>query len=82
MAVDLSEFATLAGNARDVVIAIDALGTVLAASVSAVAVMGYDLSLDIGRNIMEFIHPDDLVPLMAASRTNFGLQGYVAAGPA
>lgn len=60
MAVDLSEFATLAGNARDVVIAIDALGTVLAASVSAVAVMGYDLSLDIGRNIMEFIHPDDV----------------------
>ncbi|WP_291867038.1 LysR family transcriptional regulator [Bradyrhizobium sp.] len=30
----------------------------------------------------EFIHPNDLVPLMAASRTNFGMQGYVAAGPA
>jgi DNA-binding transcriptional LysR family regulator len=30
----------------------------------------------------EFIHPDDLVPLMAASRASFGLQGYVAAGPA
>ena len=30
----------------------------------------------------EFIHPNDLVPLMAASRANFGLQGYVAAGPA
>ena len=25
----------------------------------------------------EFIHPDDLVPLMAASRETFGLQGYV-----
>ena len=30
----------------------------------------------------EFIHPDDLVPLMAAARASFGLQGYVAAGPA
>ena len=30
----------------------------------------------------EFIHPNDLVPLMAASRTSFGLQGHVAAGPA
>jgi DNA-binding transcriptional LysR family regulator len=29
----------------------------------------------------EFIHPNDLVPLMAASRENFGLQGYVAAHP-
>jgi DNA-binding transcriptional LysR family regulator len=29
----------------------------------------------------EFIHPDDLVPLMAASRENFGLQGYFAAKP-
>ena len=30
----------------------------------------------------EFIHPNDLVPLMAASRASFGLQGYVAGGPA
>lgn len=30
----------------------------------------------------EFIHPNDLVPLMSASRASFGLQGYVAAGPA
>jgi DNA-binding transcriptional LysR family regulator len=29
----------------------------------------------------EFIHPDALVPLMAATRENFGLQGYSAAGP-
>src|SRR6202162_5047215 len=29
----------------------------------------------------EFIHPNDLVPLMAASRESFGLQGYVAAKP-
>ena len=29
----------------------------------------------------EFIHPNDLVPLMASARANFGLQGYVAAGP-
>ncbi len=29
----------------------------------------------------EFIHPDALVPMMAASRENFGLQGYSAAGP-
>jgi DNA-binding transcriptional LysR family regulator len=28
----------------------------------------------------EFIHPDALVPMMAATRENFGLQGYVAAG--
>ncbi len=29
----------------------------------------------------EFIHPNDLIPLMAASRQNFGLQGYVAPKP-
>jgi DNA-binding transcriptional LysR family regulator len=29
----------------------------------------------------EFIHPLDLVPLMAASRQNFGLTGYVAPQP-
>jgi DNA-binding transcriptional LysR family regulator len=29
----------------------------------------------------EFIHPNDLVPLMATARANFGLQGYVAARP-
>jgi DNA-binding transcriptional LysR family regulator len=30
----------------------------------------------------EFIHPNDLIPMMAASRENFGLQGYVAGSPA
>jgi DNA-binding transcriptional LysR family regulator len=30
----------------------------------------------------EFIHPNDLVPMMAAARANFGLEGYVAASPA
>ena len=29
----------------------------------------------------EFIHPNDLVPLMAGSRENFGLQGYSAPKP-
>src|ERR1700759_838290 len=29
----------------------------------------------------EFIHPNDLVPLMTASRENFGLQGYIAPKP-
>jgi len=29
----------------------------------------------------EFIHPNDLVPLMAGPRANFGLEGYVAANP-
>ena len=29
----------------------------------------------------DFIHPNDLVPIMAAVRTNFGIQGYVAATP-
>src|SRR6202521_3707987 len=28
----------------------------------------------------EFIHPNDLVPLMAGPRANFGLEGYAAAG--
>lgn len=30
----------------------------------------------------EFIHPNDLVPLMRETRDNFGLRGYVATGPA
>jgi DNA-binding transcriptional LysR family regulator len=29
----------------------------------------------------EFIHPNDLVPLMAGSRENYGLQGYAAPKP-
>ncbi|MGA9087762.1 MAG: substrate-binding domain-containing protein, partial [Bradyrhizobium sp.] len=29
----------------------------------------------------EFIHPNDLVPLMTGSRENFGLEGYAAAKP-
>lgn len=29
----------------------------------------------------EFIHPNALVPMMAASKENFGLEGYVAAKP-
>jgi DNA-binding transcriptional LysR family regulator len=29
----------------------------------------------------EFIHPNDLIPLLAGSRENFGLQGYAAAKP-
>jgi len=28
----------------------------------------------------EFIHPNDLVPLMTGPRSNFGLEGYAAAG--
>ncbi len=30
----------------------------------------------------EFIHPNDLIPLMAGPRQNFGLGGYAATGPA
>jgi hypothetical protein len=29
----------------------------------------------------DFIDPNDLVPMMAAARENFGIQGYVAASP-
>ncbi|TMK11294.1 MAG: LysR family transcriptional regulator, partial [Alphaproteobacteria bacterium] len=29
----------------------------------------------------EFIHPNDLTPLMVSSRQNFGLQGYAAPKP-
>ena len=29
----------------------------------------------------EFIHPNALIPMMVAARTNFGMQGYVAGSP-
>jgi DNA-binding transcriptional LysR family regulator len=29
----------------------------------------------------EFIHPNDLIPLMAVSKENYGLDGYIAARP-
>ena len=29
----------------------------------------------------EFIHPNELVPLMRETRENFGLRGYAATGP-
>ena len=60
MAGPFSEFLEFAGNFRDVVVIIDGAGTLLAGSSSATELLGYDIAEHIGRNIAEYVHPDDL----------------------
>jgi diguanylate cyclase (GGDEF)-like protein/PAS domain S-box-containing protein len=58
---DLSAFVRFAGNARDIVLIIDLDGTVHGASESVETIMGYDIPTNLGRNVIEFVHPDDLL---------------------
>ena len=57
---DLNTFIELAGNQRDIVLVIDIDGTLLGATSSAHTILGYDVPANLGRNIIEFVHPDDL----------------------
>jgi diguanylate cyclase (GGDEF)-like protein/PAS domain S-box-containing protein len=60
MAKNNYEFVRFAGNALDVAIVIEASGTILAASNSAVPLLGYELPSLLDRNVVEFVHPGDL----------------------
>jgi diguanylate cyclase (GGDEF)-like protein/PAS domain S-box-containing protein len=53
------DFVRFAGNALDVAIVIDGTGIILAASNSAVPLLGYALDTAIGRNVVEFVHEAD-----------------------
>ncbi len=54
------EFVRFAGNASDVAVVIDATGVILAVSASAETLLGYAGHTVLGRNVIEFLHPDDL----------------------
>ncbi len=56
----LNTFVELAGNQRDIVLVIDIDGTLLGATSSAHTILGYDVPANLGRNILEFVHPDDV----------------------
>ena len=56
----LNTFIELAGNRRDIVLVIDVDGTLLGATSSAHTMLGYDVPANLGRNIIEFVHPDDV----------------------
>lgn len=58
---DQLDFVRFAGNARDIALAIDAKGTILAASKSVKALLGYDVDMQIGKNVVDFVHPDDIM---------------------
>ncbi len=60
MALGNYEFVRFAGNALDVAIVIEASGTIVAASNSAVPLLGYELTSLVGSNVVEFVHPGDL----------------------
>ena len=60
MALANYEFMRFAGNALDVGIVIDESGTILAASNSAVPLLGYELGSLLGHSVVEFVHPDDI----------------------
>jgi diguanylate cyclase (GGDEF)-like protein/PAS domain S-box-containing protein len=59
-ATDLLNFVRFAGNARDVVVICDARGCIQAISQSARWILGYKQTEAIGRNVIEFLHPDDV----------------------
>jgi diguanylate cyclase (GGDEF)-like protein/PAS domain S-box-containing protein len=54
------DFESLSGNDRDIAIVIDAAGTILAGSASIEKILGHVTAEAIGRNVLEFLHPDEL----------------------
>lgn len=58
--MDTERFAALMGNARDIVVVIDEFGTILSASASSLSVLGLLAGDQVGRNVIEFCHPDDV----------------------
>ncbi|MDV2480723.1 PAS domain S-box protein [Methanoculleus sp. Wushi-C6] len=63
-------FRLLTENASDIVVVLDATGHIKYASPSVRQVGGYAPEGLIGRNIIELLHPGDLLPAMDALRTS------------
>ena len=59
-------YQALVEQARDLITVIDEHGVILFKNRSTEDSLGYSPSELIGRNVFEFIHPDDLVPVRAA----------------
>ncbi|MEW6033594.1 MAG: GAF domain-containing protein [Chloroflexota bacterium] len=59
---------SLTENATDVVVVVDAAGTIKYTSLSTTRLLGYSLGELLGKNISELLHPDDLHEPLAAIR--------------
>ena len=68
-AVERSErrYRALAANSSDLVVVLDAQGTIAYVSPSVRQIVGYDVDEVLGKPYFDFVHPDDL----AAARTRF-----------
>ncbi len=69
------DFEALSGNNRDIAIVIDALGVILSASNSVKTILGHEVHNSVGRNVMEFLHPDEVavaVSLLDAAEELYG----------
>lgn len=59
---------TLINTVPDLVAVVDAEGTLLYANVAAARVLGYEPTAEVGRDMLEFVHPDDLDSVVASFR--------------
>ncbi len=57
---DLQTFMELAGNRRDIVLVVDVNGTLHGVSESAETILGHRVADNLGRNVIEFVHPADV----------------------
>ncbi|MBI4418124.1 MAG: PAS domain S-box protein [Ignavibacteriales bacterium] len=70
-------FRSLIDNALDFITILDQHGTILYESPSVMRSMGYVPGDLIGRNVFQYIHPDDLRQVMEVFRKGIKVPGYV-----
>ena len=69
------QYRRLVESVNDVIYEVDAIGVIKFASPSVLQVLGYAPDEVLGRNIFEFVHPDD-VPAIANSLANLNKKDY------
>jgi len=70
-------FRTLIENASDVITTVNAEATILYQSPSVASVLGYPPEEMLGRNALEYIHPEDQAKVVAAIRRGFAVPSGV-----
>ncbi|MEO8199968.1 MAG: PAS domain S-box protein [Gemmatimonadota bacterium] len=68
-------FRVLVENLTDGITLLGRDGTVLFASRSTTSILGYEVAELIGRNVFEFMHPDDMAPSMRRFSDSLGKAG-------
>lgn len=76
--LDQGFFRSLIDNALDFITILDDRGTILYESPSVMRMMGYIPEDLIGRNVFEYIHPDDLSQVFRVFKEGRKIPGYVA----